>query len=117
MASFADDENENDIEEMFTKCKPVIDPIDPMWLLKLSMGRTTLEVVKKVVECMGRAEINIGDGLTLLHIAGQFNRPDMVTYLAGEKAHPTEVRTIHGETPLDQAAWRGNIEAAVELLR
>lgn len=115
MASFADDRN--DIAEMMEKCSNRLNAIDPMWMLRLSFGAVSLDAVKAIVECMDKAVLNIGDGLTLLHLAGQCNRPDWIHYLAGEKQHPLEVRTIHGETPLDQAAWRGNIDAAVALIR
>lgn len=48
----------------------------------------------------------VGDGLTLLHQAAQFDRTDLIDFLC-EEGHDTEVKTLHGETALDQAAWRG----------
>jgi hypothetical protein len=106
-----------DLDELLNKCKPVIDPIDPIWLMRLSVGAVPVEVIELIVACMGRVAIDIGDGLTLLHIAGQCNRPDWVEYLVGEKQHPVEAKTVHGETPLDQAAWRGHMESSVALLK
>ena len=35
--------------------------------------------------------MNIGDGLTLLHIGAQFGNWDIVKYLADEENHPLEV--------------------------
>lgn len=105
----------NDLDELCSKCADLKDQ-DPMFLLKLSLFRVSVEDIVKVVDRMGRAAIDIGDGLTLLHQAAQFNRPDIITYLVKEKHHPLEVKTRHGETPLDQAAWRGHVEAAMVLL-
>jgi ankyrin repeat protein len=119
MSSFASDYDSagNDITELLEKCGSKLNTSEPGWMLRLSFGAVSIETIKTMVEAMGKVVINIGDGLTLLHLAGQCNRPDWMHYLVGEKQHPLEVRTIHGETPLDQAAWRGNIEAAMVLLR
>ncbi len=115
MASF---QQENDISLLIEKCSATLEAMgERNWLLMLSFGRVSLNAIKAIVECMGRVVIDIGDRLTLLHLAGQCNRPDWVHFLAGEMHHPTEVKTIHGETPLDQAAWRGNIDAAIALIR
>ena len=88
-----------------------------MWLFNLSFARTDLSDIKLIVEAMGRSKINIGDGLTLLHQAAQFGRVDWIEYLVGEMHHDLEVVTAVGETPLDQAVWRGNFECAFLLIR
>lgn len=123
----------NDIDEIFLKCE-ALKRVDPMWIVKMSMGMCSLDVVKELVANMGRAVVNIGDGLTLLHTAAQFGRSDWIVYLAGEMQHPTEVRriiiscclpshsllqvmTVVGETPLDQAAWKGHVSACMLLLK
>eukprot|EP01033_Poteriospumella_lacustris_P012254 gene12254-8765_t len=115
-----DDEQEgeelpNDLDELFSKCDD-LKAQDPMFLIKLTLFRVSVEDIAKVVDRMGRAVINIGDGLTLLHQAAQFNRPEIIVYLVKEKQHPVEVKTRHGETPLDQAAWKGHVDAAMLLL-
>ena len=89
---------------------------DPMFLMRISLCQIHLEEVQEMVRRIGKVEIDIGDGLTLLHQAASFNREDLVEYLCSA-GHSTEVKTIHGETPLDQAAWKGNIDSAIELLR
>lgn len=89
-----DDEEEveelpNDLDELFSKCAD-LKAQDPMFLIKLSLFRVSVEDIVKVVDRMGRAVINIGDGLTLLHQAAQFNRPDIIVYLVKEKQHVTD---------------------------
>lgn len=81
---------ENDIQELMQKCAE-IDHIDPMWMLKLAFGRVSLEIIKTIVAKMNRVKLDIGDGLTLLHIAAQFNHVEWISYLVGEKNHPLEV--------------------------
>jgi hypothetical protein len=94
----------------------LIAAFDPILMIKVAMCNVTLEEIQEIVRRLGKVEINIGDGLTLLHQAGSHNRDDLVEYLC-EAGHSTEVKTIHGETPLDQAAWRGHISSALKLLR
>jgi hypothetical protein len=89
---------------------------DPLMLMKVAMFNITLEDVQEIVRRLGKVEIDIGDGLTLLHQAGSHNRDDLVEFLC-DAGHSTEVKTVHGETPLDQAAWRGQISSALKLLR
>jgi ankyrin repeat protein len=91
-------------------------PDDPLFLMRIALCRIDLEETQELVRRLGKVEIDIGDGLTLLHQAASFNRDDLVEYLC-DAGHSTEVKTIHGETPLDQAAWKGNIDSALELLR
>jgi len=80
---------ESDLDELFDKCKDLNS--DPMFFLKLSVCQVSLEEVKAIVQKMGRSHIDVGDGLTLLHLASQFGRSDLVEYLAGECKHPLEV--------------------------
>jgi hypothetical protein len=70
---------------------------DPLFLMRIAMCRITLEETQELVRRLGKVEIDIGDGLTLLHQAASFNRDDLVEYLCGA-GHSTEVKTIHGET-------------------
>lgn len=118
MADFVEaEERGNDLDLLFQRCADLM-ASDPGFILKLSfLHTTTVEDIQKVVERMGKCVIDIGDGLTLLHQAAQFNRVDIAHYLIKEAGHPVEVKTINGETPLDQAAWRGCIDVAVFLLR
>lgn len=119
MASFEDhreDETENDIQDLFEKCADLI-ASDPAFIFKLSLGRTNLNDTKAILSRMGKVVVNIGDGLTLLHLAAQFGNVEIAQYLVEEKCHPLEMRTAHGETPLDQAAWKGNIGVAMVLLK
>eukprot|EP01102_Stenamoeba_stenopodia_P006651 TRINITY_DN1839_c0_g1_i1.p1 TRINITY_DN1839_c0_g1~~TRINITY_DN1839_c0_g1_i1.p1 ORF type:complete len:308 (-),score=80.58 TRINITY_DN1839_c0_g1_i1:49-972(-) len=106
----------NDLDELFTKCADM-NKTDPGIFLKLGFCLVTLEQVKTIVQMMGRPLVDIGDGLTLLHLGAQFGRCDLVEYLAGECKHPLECRTAFGETPLDQAAWKGHVEAALILIK
>ncbi len=101
--------NNNDISALFTA-------FDPLFVFKISMCNISVEDVQEIVRRLGKVEVDIGDGLTLLHQAAAFNRPDLVKFLC-DQGHSTEVKTIHGETPLDQASWRGQINSAIELLR
>jgi hypothetical protein len=89
----ASSEPRDDIQELFDKCKNLSER-DPSFILRLATCRVSLEEVQQVVEAMGRALINVGDGLTLLLLAAQFGREDIAFYLAGEKEHPLEVRDI-----------------------
>lgn len=119
MADFVEEETArgNDLDLLFARCADLL-ASDPGFIFRLSFfNKTSVEDVKKVVERLGKAVVDIGDGLTLLHQAAQFNRVDIAHYLVREVGHPVEVRTINGETPLDQAAWRGCIDVAVFLLR
>eukprot|EP01039_Chlorochromonas_danica_P010272 gene10272-11368_t len=111
------EETPDDISELMEKCKERLNVIDDMWVLKLAMGQVSLDVVKAVVEIMGKVVINVGDGLTLLHLGAQFGRCDWIEYLAGEAHHPLELKTMTGETPLDQASWKGYINASMLLIK
>lgn len=61
-------------------------------VMRVSFGMVTLEEVKAIVSRLNKVVIDLADGLTLLHIAAQYNRGDLIEYLCGEKHHPTEVR-------------------------
>ncbi len=110
-----DDENyeetPNDLSEVFSKWS------DSAFIFKLTLGLNTVEELKPFVDTMGRVLINLGDGLTLLHIAAQYGRDDWMDYFIDSCQHPLECQTVHGETPLDQASWRGHIDAAMKLIR
>ena len=60
-------------------------------IMKISLGRFSVEEAKQIVELMGKVVINIGDGLTLLHVAAQNDRCDLIEYFCGELHHPLEV--------------------------
>jgi hypothetical protein len=83
----------NDISDLFLKCKDLSEK-DPTFFMRIGICRLTLDEVKEIVKKMGKAVIDIGDGLTLLHLASQFGRADIVEYLAGEMNHPLEVRLL-----------------------
>lgn len=82
-----DESQANDIEELLQKLGENNLPI----VMKISMGLISLEELKTIIELMNRPVVNIGDGLTLLHIAAQYNRCDLIDYLCGELHHPLEV--------------------------
>ena len=75
-------EDENDISAILG--------LDPILLMKLAQGSQSIEETEKVIDHIGRLEINIGDGLTLLHQAASNNRVELVEFLCS-KGHPTEV--------------------------
>lgn len=111
------EENANDLEEMIQKCGPHFQATNPMWIFDLILAKTSLNDIKLIVKLMGRPKISIGKGLTLLHQGAQFNRIDWVEYLVDEMHHELEVKTAAGETPLDQAVWKGNFESAFALIQ
>lgn len=82
--------DDNDLDELFDKCNDLQER-DPAFFLKLSIGRLTVDDIKNIIERMGKVLVNIGDGLTLLHIGAQFGNCDIVHYLAVEENHPLEV--------------------------
>ncbi|KNC56344.1 uncharacterized protein AMSG_02315 [Thecamonas trahens ATCC 50062] len=93
-------------------------------LARLAFGldvETAREVVRAVAGEEPRAGmeaspvVRIGDSLTLLHLAVQAPSLEVVEFLLSI-GHPTEVRTVVGETPLDQAAWLGLANVAGALL-
>jgi hypothetical protein len=84
----------DDIQEVFDKCKDLEDN-DPGFIIKLSMGRCSVDDVKAIIDRMGKVVINIGDGLTLLHVFSLYGNYDVVHYLAGDKHHPLEVRLLY----------------------
>lgn len=100
----------NDIPELLLKVNPSI-------VIRLGFGRATLAEVQLIIERMGRHVLDIGHGITLLHVAAQFNHCPLIQYLCEELHHPLEMKTRVGETPLDQAAWQGHIDACVLLLK
>lgn len=81
-----------DLDELFDKCKDLQDR-DPAFFVKLSMGRSTVEDIKDIIQRMGKVVVKLGDGITLLHIpvGAQFGNLDIVHYLAVERNHPVEV--------------------------
>lgn len=108
--------DKNDIDEILDKCADLKET-DPGWIFKLSLGQLDVEQIKIIVEKMGRVTLNIGEGLTLLHLAAQYNRYDWIIYLCNELNHPLEVKTRVGETPLDQATWKGFYESTMFLIK
>jgi ankyrin repeat protein len=86
------------------------------FLFAASLGRNSVKETLDVVDKMGTPNFQLSCGLTLLHMAVQYNRSDLVKALL-ERGADTELKTDHGETPLDQAAWKGFIEPAILLLK
>ena len=62
-----------------------------MVVLRLGFGNVTVNEVRNIIDKMGKVVIDIGDGLTLLHVAAQYNHCEMIQYLCEEKNHPLEV--------------------------
>jgi hypothetical protein len=94
----------------------LIKELDFAQCMGIAFGKLNVPLTQKCINLVGRTEVRIGDGLTLLHIAAQHNLADVAKYLL-EKGHSTECQTDPVlETPLDQAAWKGSIDVAVELL-
>jgi ankyrin repeat protein len=87
------EEAPNDLDELFIKCTD-LSAADPAFFLKMSMGRLSLNDVKEMVSRMGKAVIQIGDGLTLLHLAAQNGCLDIVEYLVEDMKHPLEVKYL-----------------------
>ena len=83
--------DDNDISALLTA-------FDPLFLVRISMCQLSVEDMREIARKLGKVEINIGDGLTLLHQAASHNRPDLVEYLC-DQGHSTEVKTIHGICP------------------
>lgn len=81
---------EDDISELFAKCKD----LDRTLIMRLTMGRVTVEEIQTILSRMNKVVVNIGDGLTLLHLAAQNGRTDLVEYLVLERNHPVEVSYI-----------------------
>ena len=61
--------------------------------MKILMGSQSVEETQLLMDHLGKVEIDIGDGLTLLHQAASNNRADLVKYLCS-KGHSTEVLII-----------------------
>lgn len=116
--SMKDDENgvgeSNDLEEIFAMCQA---RNQQSFFLRLTMGLVSLLDLQVFLTNIGRCLLNLGDGITLLHLAAQYNREDWAVYLLEVCRHPVEVKTSRGETPLDQAAWRGHVTIAILLLK
>lgn len=91
--------------------------LDKTTLLKVVNGTGSVTELDSLVQCIGRCVMNLGSKLTLLHLAAQFGRNDWVSFLVETKSHPIEVKTVHGETPLDQAAWKGHVSTVSLLLK
>ena len=84
-------------------------------LSPIAFGRFSVDEAREVVEAVGKVAVDIGDGLTLLHMAAQHELVEVAEFLI-ERGHPLDCQTDGvAETPLDQAAWRGSLEVA-ELL-
>lgn len=98
------------------KTKELINVAGSKFLFKASLGLNTVQETLQVVDQMGTPNFQISAGLTLLHLAVQYNRTDLVKALL-ERGADTEVKTDYGETPLDQAAWKGYDESAILLLK
>ena len=99
--------------------------VPPKLLMKMAMGSLSGEETQEILDALNpdsqagdptyRVVMDIGDSLTLLHHMAAAGNTDSVSILLSA-GHPTEVRTVHGETPLDQAAWRGHVDMAVLLV-
>lgn len=61
-------------------------------VMKVLMGRLSILETQLLINHVGKVEINIGEGLTLLHQAASTNRADLIHFLCA-KGHSTEVNT------------------------
>jgi len=77
-----EDEDDNDLSAIVN--------LGPLLLMKLARGSQSIAETQEVVDHTGRVEINIGNGLTLLHVAASNNRVDLVEFLCS-RGHSTEV--------------------------
>lgn len=100
--------------------------------LPLALGRISEEAARQCVASAGKVEIDIGDTLTLLHQCATHGCVAAARYLL-EQGHQTEIKTrgfsslqllydltgvsVVGETPLDQAVWRNQIDVVMLLLK
>ena len=75
--------SDNDIDAL-------LEAFDPIMLMKTALCSITTDELEDIINKMGKTVINIGEGLTLLHQAAQFGRPDLLEILL-EKGHPLEV--------------------------
>ena len=102
-----------------------LDCVPQKLLIKMAMGNLSGEDTEEMLVALNpdaqpgdpsyRVVMDIGDSLTLLHhMAAAGNTESVSTLLSA--GHPTEVRTVHGETPLDQAAWQGHHDMCVLLV-
>lgn len=80
MSSFS---AENDIEAILAA------PINHI-AIKVGMGRQSVLETGALIAHIGKVVMDIGEGLTLLHLAAQFNRVDLIEYLC-DMGHPLEV--------------------------
>lgn len=78
--------SDNDISELLRY-------FDASMLMRIAFCSVSCEEVTEIIEKLGKVEIDIGDGLTLLHQAAQFDRGDLVDLLLGRN-HPVEVLII-----------------------
>ncbi len=63
---------------------------DFLLFTKITVGRQSVEETQMLIDKLGKVEIQIGDGLTLLHQAASHNDVDVVEFLCS-KGHPLEV--------------------------
>jgi hypothetical protein len=82
--------SDNDIAE-------ILSHFDAPMLMRIAFCNVSTAEVTEIMNKLGKVEINIGDGLTLLHQASQFDRPDLVDLLLS-RDHPLEVKNDHIET-------------------
>jgi hypothetical protein len=68
----------------------LMEHFEPAMLMKIVFCQLSVEEVNAIVDKVGKVVIDIGDGLTLLHQAAQFDRPDLIHCLV-ERGHPVEV--------------------------
>jgi len=59
-------------------------------VMKIAFFRLSADELNDIIDKVGKTVIDIGDGLTLLHQAAQFDRPDLLEILL-EKGHDIEV--------------------------
>ncbi|KAI8808789.1 ankyrin repeat-containing domain protein [Cladochytrium replicatum] len=107
---------EEDNPQMADMITLIRDPSTMHIALNITIGVQSVEDTRFVVDKLGKVVVYVGDNLTLLHQAAQYNRDDIVEFLLS-RGHPIDPRTSRGETPLDQAAWKGCYEVALELVR
>ena len=74
--------------------------IDPMQLIMWGSGRGTVESAQLIIQKHG-IDVDMADGLRMLHMCVQFDNLPLLKFLC-ENGADTNVKTINGETPLDQ---------------
>eukprot|EP01130_Rhizamoeba_saxonica_P007033 TRINITY_DN281_c1_g1_i1.p1 TRINITY_DN281_c1_g1~~TRINITY_DN281_c1_g1_i1.p1 ORF type:complete len:242 (-),score=60.92 TRINITY_DN281_c1_g1_i1:1023-1748(-) len=81
---------------------------------RFGLGHFDLSHIQTAIQYFG-TDYDYGCGLRLLHYLSQFNRGDCIEYVLSVRPD-LEVKTQYGETPLDQACWKGHTIIALWLI-